>query len=130
MRRFILSVFFGMLSLSVVYVVVPPTYVMAEEFNIDVDRSSAWFDEGNRIFGAAVSVNGGAYVSTTYRLVSQGGDIDRVYQRKGSESNPWVYLGTVGPGKHDRYLPSEKSYRIFISVANVCAQSRGYDHMF
>ena len=130
MKRFIFSLFMGLISLGTVYVAMPPTYVIAADYKVNVDRSSAWYDQEKFVFGASVSVDGGAYESIAYRLVTRSDGGFDVYQRKGGDSSPWVYLGIKGADKHDYRFPSQKSVNIFIPVANVCAQTKGYDHMF
>ncbi len=128
MKRILLPIFAGLIALGTVYVTEPPHYVAAE-VRVDVDRSSAWWDREKNVYGASVSVDGGAYQSIAYRLQDRGDKFD-VYQRKGGNSAPWVYLGVKGSGKHDYQFPSRDSVHIFISVSNVCAQSKGFDHMF
>ena len=101
-----------------------------KEFKITVDPTSAWFDEEKMFFGAGVIINDGAYECISYRLLPRSGHSENVYQRKGKESNPWVYIGSHGPGKQDYHFPSDTSVKIFIAVSDACAKTKGYDHMF
>jgi hypothetical protein len=102
----------------------------APKAKIIVHRDTAWFDRDNRTFGAAVSFDGAGETdnfTVAYKMESNGNG-DDIYQSKNNSG--WVYIGTHGPDKQDYNFPSRYSIQLFVSVANVCAQTQGYDHMF
>lgn len=93
--------------------------------SIEVNRSSVWFDESSRMFGAEVMFNG-QRMTVAYWCIPNG-RVENIYQRK--NGSDWVFIGTRGPTNIDYDFPSSDSVSLFIKVGNIAAQSKGYDHL-
>lgn len=129
MKKFALAAGMGLFLAfgGVSGVSIPFSVEMAEAYSDDlqIDQSTAWFDEDNREFGAKVCVNG-EWQNISYKQVSNGDYTTSVYQSKG---HGWVFVGTLGPSSAQMQFPSQLSKRLYILVANTAAQSHGYQKM-
>lgn len=96
--------------------------------NINVDRSSAWYDQEKQVFGAAVSINGGEYQSRMYKKERNSGGTD-IYMRFSADEE-WEFIGVYTGGAAGYHFADSDEKMIFIKVANAAAQSAGYDKMF
>lgn len=103
---------------------------MANAQDYTINRSSAWYDRPSKTFGAGVTDASGTYFTVAYRLVDMGNDVQNVYESKNSEG--WVQIGVLDWNKiasSDVGSP-ETGGMLFVQVANVAAQSAGYNKMF
>lgn len=107
---------------------VPVSSVCAYSSQYNVDRSSVWYDQGNKMFGAGVTDAEGNYFTVAYQIIHAGQSIDNVYESK--NSGPWVQIGFLNWHDVQNHYHFGGSASLFIQVANMAAQSKGYDKMF
>ena len=96
-----------------------------------VNRSSAWYDKPSATFGAGVTKDStGEYFTVTYQLVDMGHSVYNVMESK--NGGDWVQIGVIDWNRmcSADVGSSETGGRLFAEVANVAAQSAGYEKMF
>ena len=107
---------------------VPVSSVCAYSSPYHIDKSSAWWDRDNHMFGAGVTDNNtGEYFTATYR-VYMNGNYYTVYESKNGGN--WVEIGEFDRSRVSNAEMPRYTGILFVWVANACAQTRGYEKMF
>lgn len=103
----------------------------AAESEYSIDRDSAWWDRDKEMFGAGVTdTRTGKYFTVAYQLVNITDRVIDVMESK--NRGEWVQIGVIDWNRMcsaDIGRP-ETGGMLFARVANVCAQSKGYQKMF